>query len=224
MEESDVIRKVQKALELADPKNGATKEIAEVAMLTAQKLMIENDISMSDITPADVKPKEIVDEVIKSSGRLTWWQESLSVIIADNFKCYIYKRRNRTDGITNINFLGLKSDVEIAREVYLYAVDVIYLKYKEYMTKIADDGASSERKNQYLFGFLDGLKDKFAEQVKHNDWALVIVKDPEVTKAFDQLKPKKGKKKNIYVNFNETDKINGYRDGKNFQFVAGKLT
>ena len=221
MTDKDIIIKIQKVLALAS--NNPSIEEGQNAMLMAQKMMLENNITMSDVSISEIQTKEAVDQTILSNSRSSWWHQNLAPIIADNFKCFMYRNRNRISGITSIKFVGLKDDVETAKNVYLYAIEVISYNYRKYVNENKDRISTIGIKNQYILGFLDGLKDKFAEQVKNNSWGLMIVKDPIVKEAYDKLHLKSAGRRTIMTNGNEQDRLNGYRDGKNFQPISGSL-
>jgi hypothetical protein len=219
---SDIITKIQKVLALAN--NNPSAEEGQTAMLLAQKMMAENNISMSDVSITEIKTREVVNQAVEESKMSSWWHQNLAVIIADNFKCSAYISRQHRTGITSIKFVGLKNDVELAKQIYLYAIEVISYNCKKYVvsekrTRISTKGM----KNQYIIGFLEGLKDKFAEQVKNNNWGLVIVKDPAVQDVVNKLHLKNGGKNRITINGSEHDRYTGYNDGKNFQNVSGRL-
>ncbi len=221
MTDNDVITKIQKVLALAT--NNPSIEEGQTAMLLAQKMMLENNISVSEVEEK-IKPKEVVDQSVEESTRSLWWHQHLAVIIANNFKCGTYISRKRNLGMTSIKFVGLKNDHETAKQVYLYAVQVISYNCKKYVLQNSDRISNKGIKNQYILGFLDGLKDKFAEQVKNNSWGLVIVKDPIVDSALKNLHLKSGGRRNITTNGSEQDRNSGYRDGKNFNMISGNLT
>lgn len=224
---SDIIIKIKKVLALAN--DNPSVEEGQTAMLLAQKMMAENSISMAEVNTIKNYKKEVIDQVIEESSKSAWWHQSLSTIIADNFKCFVYTNRKhiftdkKFEGVTSIKFVGLKDDVELAKEVYLYAIEIITYNYKNYVKQNSDRLSKKGIKNSYIWGFLDGLRDKFAEQVKNNSWGLIIVKDPEVMNAFKNLRITIGGKRSVHMNASEQDKNNGYKDGKNFQYIAGKL-
>jgi len=217
---SDIVEKFRKVFALTTSSNEGE---AQAAMLMAQKMMVEYNLSMSDVSMGEINKKEVINESISQSSRSAWWHQHLASIIADNFKCGIYIHRSRSNGITNIKYIGLKNDVEIAKQVYLYAVEAISFSYKKYIRENSYRDNKQGIKNQYIYGYLEGLKAKFAEQVKNNEWGLVIVKDKVVNDAIDNLNLRKGGKRHINTNGNEVDRSSGYEDGKKFNIISGQL-
>ncbi len=221
MTDKDIIIKIKKVLALST--NNPSVEEGQTAMLLAQKMMMENNITMSDVSVSEIQTKEAIDQIVSSDSRSPWWYQGLASIIVKNFKCFMYISRNRIDRTTSIKFVGIKNDVETARHVYLYAIEVLSYNCKKYMNKNKDRISTNGIKNQYILGFLQGLKDKFEEQVKNNSWGLVIMKDPVVEEAHAKLHLKSARR-NITINGNEQDRLNGYKDGRNFQPISGNLT
>lgn len=157
----------------------------------------------------------MVDEkVFTSEGKtLKWWEKILSGIIGDNFRCVAYYRRNRP----SVYFIGLKGDVEVAKEVFCYAVIVIKHLSSQYVkANKAFYGDGRRLKNDYIVGFLNGLRDKFAAQVSSKCLSLMLVKDDAVVKAADNKKLKKAGRPRINVAGDADAIAAGYRDGKGF--------
>jgi len=119
--------------------------------------------------------------------------------------------------------IGLKDDAEITKQILLYAIDVLKYNFKKYVRENSDRIFTKGMKNQYIIGFLDGLKDKFFEQVKNNSWELVLVKDLIVNKKVEEHHLGKGGSSTVITNGNERDRNSGYRDGKKFNVISGKL-
>ena len=186
--------------------------------------MMENNITISDISIGEIKTKEVVDQAVEESKMSSWWHQNLAVIIAENFKCTTYISRSHRVGITSIKFVGLKNDVEMARQVYLYAVETVSYNSRKYVSSNKTRISTKGMKNQYILGFLSGLKEKFAEQVKNNNWGLILVKDPAVQDVVDKLNLRQNNgSRHIRTNGSDEDRNRGYTDGKNFQHVSGKL-
>jgi hypothetical protein len=140
-----VIDKVKKLLALTD---SPYADEAEAAMLKAQELLLKHGLSISDIQINEEPAKEVVDEkVLAGRSKISWWEKILSGIIGDNFRCVAYYRRNEP----NVYFIGLKEDVEVAKEVLSYAVIVIRHLSSQYV-KANKVFCQNERKlkNDYI--------------------------------------------------------------------------
>ena len=216
-----IISKIRKVLALAT--NNPSKEEGENAMLLAQKTMIENNIASSDIK--EISSKEVVDEAGYSAQKAKWWHGNLAVIIANNFKCFVYIEHLRYPvSITNIKFLGLKEDVGLAKTIYLYAISIIDHTSKKYASEHKGLNSLSQTKNQYILGFLSGLKSKFAEQIQKNDWGLIIVKDALVITAQKKLHLRTSGHSNARMGNDSNARDAGYTQGKQFTPIMGNLT
>lgn len=217
-----IISKIRKVLALAT--NNSSKEEGENAILIAQKMMIENNIVSSDIK--EIQPtKEVTDEIGYSAKKSKWWHNNLASIIASNFKCFVYIEHLRyLVSITNIKFLGLKEDVELAKAVYLYAITFIDYSSKKYAQEHKENGSTSEIKNQYILGFLAGLRVKFADQIQKNNWGLIIVKDALVITAQKKLHLRSFTSSNARMGFDSNARDAGYTQGKQFTPIMGNLT
>ncbi|MDF9408503.1 hypothetical protein L7E55_09055 [Pelotomaculum isophthalicicum JI] len=71
-------------------------------------------------------------------------------------------------------------------------------------------------KNDYIIGFLNGLRDKFKEQVESKGYALVLVKDALVVKAVEDKKLKSGRTSRIVMAGSTGAREAGYREGRKF--------
>lgn len=213
------LNKIRRLLALS---NSPNEHEAESAILKAQQLMIENGLSMQQIGIESQQNKEVAREKAKTYARIPWYCNRLSAIIANNFRCYsITSSKGRERSIT---FVGLKNDAEIAKEVYLFATD--FLKHKrDWLSKELRKQSNNTKVinsviNDYLDGFMDGLSNKFAEQVKEQEWGLVLVKDEEVEKAVQDIKDAKP----IKTNCAGTDLyFEGFKDGMSFEVTKGLL-
>lgn len=285
--DESVLRKIKKALALADSAKNPSSEEAQTAMLKAQELMAKYGVSVSDIkdvntNPANAVKKEVSHSAVQpESEKNAWWKKSLSLVIADNFRCYAYTTRYGA-GYTKISFMGVKEDVELAVEVFNYAVEIIEYQARKYrkdrkkelakglpdfkgLTDMVEyaasvgvsygrivklqgqylDGSESDAlfkkyltleikdamglkidgpalRNTYIKGFIRGLKERFEEQVKVNSWALVLVKDALVEKAYAEMDFKKGSASTVRTTQDTAAYTSGFKEGKSFSGSAPK--
>jgi hypothetical protein len=211
-----ILNKIKKALRLANAKNDHE---SHTAMLLAQQMMAKYNLSMEDIEIDSVegaRQKEVVEMYVTKPTKLQWWQKELANVIADNFRCYTYFRTLR--GRSRLIFLGLKEDTQIAREVYAYAQDSIEYFSIRYLDQNGIVGLSERTKvrNDYIAGFIRGLRDKFREQVETNkdEWGLILVKDTDVVERYNKLNLKADSPSQATRGYNSEAIEAGYREGK----------
>jgi hypothetical protein len=209
----DIIRKIQKALALANGNANANE--SQTAMLLAQRLMAENNINMAQVDIKYQEQKVATKIRAKIKKRLDWWAYNLADIIAKNFKCYAYINQIRGTG-SRVVFLGLEQDAQVALELFNYAVTMIKHHSTSYIRKNNGNSRSDTNaiKNDYIRGYLKGLEDKFIEQVTTLD--LVVLKDQVVVSAYKNLKISSTPSRGIRTSHNQGAYDNGYRTGKSF--------
>lgn len=221
----DVIRKVQKLFALANDGNKTSDE-SDTAMLMAQKLLAKHRLSMKDIEMANGKQSR---KAIYGDGteytRLQWWMKTLAMTISENFKCYTFVQHSYKK--TKIVFLGLEEDIELCKMVYNFAVASIKFHSEQYMKFrgiSGDRGLTMSIKNDYISGYLQGLSDKFKEQVSRENWGLILVKDALVVKEYNNLSLKAGKSSKRSSRGDADAKAKGYTDGMNFSHGQRTIT
>lgn len=206
------LRLIKKSLALAG--NNPNAEEAQTALLKAQELMAKHGLSMSDV-PVDIEQQcKKTTEIRIDYMRLLWWHKRLAEIIANNFRCYKYWFPNGR--VAQMAFFGIESDVAIAKEVYLFAIQAIKFHANEYIKRNGITGRSTINvvKNDYIIGFLNGLDEKFKEQIDRNGWGLVIVKDTLVVQEYE--------KKNLNFVKAASFTIMGDMSARNAGYVEGK--
>jgi hypothetical protein len=215
--------KVKKLLALSHSSN---EHEAQASLLKAQELMIQHGLAMRDIA-APLEYKEVVENRAMQFGRMPWYVSPLGKLIADNFRCYGIKQRNKEPQIAIITFIGLKEDAEVAGDVFRAANEYLSARLKmvryEMRTK---KNLSREQQNRfandYAKGFIHGLKAKFQEQIKQHDWGIVLVRDTAVEKYMEQMDIQPAKKAAAPF-YNSSVYDEGYQDGRNFEQSSGYL-
>jgi len=220
MVDEKLLAKIHNLFKLAEGNTNPNE--AQNAMLKAQQLMAQNGIEQSEVHQI-IKPKEILSKQITESGRLSWWEKQLSLIIAKNFRCEIYIKKAHKGG--SIIFLGLKDDVQLAKMVYNFSVVAIqndtvnFVKqYKKYHV-VYNVGI----KNDYMMGFIQGLDSKYQEQVSKNGWGLVLIKDPLVQQEMNKIKLRKGQSSSVSHGNDRNVYDKGFEKGKNFNSPVGAI-
>jgi hypothetical protein len=218
-----ILEKVRKVLKKAQ--NNPSAEEAEACMLLAQRLMAENSLSIHEVdipSIGDIE-KEVTDITIMNKGRLMWWVKDLVRLIADNFRCKFYVRRSLY-GNAQIRLLGLKEDVDIANELITYALKSMKFYSNQYVKDHKNSSFTvNQVRNSWYNGFLLGLKAKFQQQVKNNNWGLVLVRDQVVENAIEQLGLKTKKSYSSIQAGDGAAYRSGYHHGNTFERRAGAL-
>jgi hypothetical protein len=223
--EKTIIEKVKKILSLAG--NNPSEEEAQSAMLKAQEIMARHGLSMDDLYLQERLEAEVTHDSLTEYGKTSWWLKSLAGIIADNFRCNAYLGHKIGGYNTRIKLIGLREDVELAKEVFAFATKYLSHYSSKYIEKHRkkwwDASHSKKVKNDYVKGFLIGLRDKFKEQVEKNDWGLILAKDNAVTKVFKELNMRSASKTHAQSAGDNNAKSAGYHQGKKFLLTAGEL-
>lgn len=146
MEQSDLLRRIRKLLQLT-PERGASEAEAEQAARRVRALLDEHNLSLVDI-PGD---KEETGVVCGETARTTRkWELIIANSIGQLYDCRILTGRR------NFCFIGAPLDVQICHEVYgalrLQAQDLrrLYLSQGSFATRTAS--------HDYMQGIAFGLR------------------------------------------------------------------
>lgn len=192
-----IIKKIQGLLAIAN--DNKSDEESQSAFIMAQKLMMKYDISMGQIESK--KENETVEEgQVTVHKKLFWWERKLAQIISQNFRVKFFYNNKFLKGNKNVKraivFLGFKKDVELAKEMYILAYDVITHYSKRFIDKQYEEKRhlrlnriTMEYKNSYMRGFLEGMNDRFKEQVEQmeQEYGLMVLVPKEVQSTYDEM-------------------------------------
>jgi hypothetical protein len=213
-ERESIMAKVRKALALAS--DGADDAECETALLMAQRMMAKHGIDMSEVEGGEEEKKEVVDEPITERGRTPFWKKSLAMVIGDNFRCYTYTRTG--GGKSRIIFLGVKGDVELAKELFEFAVNVLEQSVRRYLRKErrerGEEYESTGLRNDFIIGFIDGLREKFSEQVKELNLMPMLVKDDALVEVYEKRSFTSGTRSRVQRGYDSSAYNSGHREGK----------
>lgn len=219
--ENKIVQKIKNLLELAyDTPND---EEGQSALLMAQKLMVKHNISMNDVRAA--KTKHNIGETVGTwEYRLPWWQEKLAAILGENFRCQVMRRRMKKEGITQIIFFGYQSDAELCTKVYEGAI--LYLKYRlRRLYPVVSKSKWKDYKKSYLLGFLEGLDQRFMDQVQSSEeFALMVQVPAEVKEEKERRMGKlKSRSLNVAVEIDLEAYVNGLEHAKETKLMPEEL-
>lgn len=186
-----IIKKIKGLLAIS--KDSANDEECQSAFVLAQKLMIQYQIDHQMVE--EVSNDNIDEQEVTALKKFYRWERTLSTVVANNFRVRHFIRV--TGGRGRIIFYGLPSDLELAKEVYIFAYESILYFSKQFVSnKVAQTlttqgkwdkrRAQSRRafcesvKKAYIKGFLSGLNQKFLEQKSNLSYdVMVLTKVPE---------------------------------------------
>lgn len=212
MNNAKIMEKIKKVLELS--KNNPSASEAESALLMAQRLMVQYNITIEEVegTTQEKSPEAQADYSV-TSGSNTGWKVALAKIICDNFKTEVLKCGN---GFT---FIGMAEEVQLTISLFNFSCDIVDKGMKKVRRDARKQGLdTSGLAGDYVHGFLDGLKAKFAEQVEREGWGLILVKPEAVTEKVNEL-TKGSKPKAVSDRLGRRGNAEayqrGYKQGKN---------
>lgn len=165
----------------------------------AQKLMIKYDISMGEVE-SKKESQDIKQGQVTVHKKLFWWERKLAIIISNNFRVKFFYNNKHLNGQKKIKraivFLGFDRDVELAKEMYVLAYDVLTFYTKQFVEEqykdkgfFRDHGKTADYKNSYIRGFLEGMDTRFKEQVEKmkQEFGLMVLLPVEVQSAYDEM-------------------------------------
>lgn len=171
MNKEALMNKVNKLLALAG--NNPSQEEANAAYTKAQKLIAEYNLNMDEFAEKD----DIVMLPCTHSNN-EGYRTLLCMIIAKNFRCRAMMCGNR------VNFVGYKTDVEVAVQVFNHAYKVSHNAGLRLERQYRKQGLSTRGvANSYWRGFCAGIKEVLDEQCR----ALMIVVPEEVNRHVDEM-------------------------------------
>ncbi len=195
-----IVKKIKGLLAIA--KDHKNDEESQSAFILAQKLMMKHDISMGEVETKDSGQKVEKGQATVHK-KLSWWETELARIMSKNFRVKFYYNNDNSGKQVKraIVFLGFENDVKLAKEMYVLAYDVLTFYTKKYVDMYykarpsQPKNITSDLKNSYMKGFIDGLRDKFAEQVSQmeQEWGLMVLVPQEVTDEYQKMFGKKRK-------------------------------
>lgn len=196
-----VTEKIKKLLALS--KNNPSEEEANSALLKAQAMMAEYDISIDECEPDKITYGEERCEHKWNMG----YRKPLAHVISTNFRCEIYYHGG------TVTFFGHKTDARIAKEAFEFAYKYAMVAgNKLYNQAYAAGTETKGLVNSYCAGFIRGLKTKLDEQCT----ALKLITPQDVTDTFKAMtegwKESKGGMRRD--NFHPEAFAAGVKDGK----------
>lgn len=202
MNNDKIISKIKKLFALGT--NNPSSEEAKTAVLKAQKLLSEYNISSLDLEEVE---KEIAGSEIWEVGSGNKWKYRLGDLVARNFrcKCFWYGR-------DTVAFFGFETDRKIALDTFQYLYKVGHnLGKKCERDWRKRKGSANGVFNTYIHGFCEGVSSALDNQCQ----ALMIVIPQKVEEEYKNMSKTFGKINSTILVRNDTTIYNkGFEDGK----------
>lgn len=204
-----ILRRIKRLIALAEDNSNVNE--SHSAFLQAQEMMVKYGVDPKEITD-DKDILEVMENSATEFKRVYWYERELAGIVAKNFRCkHYYENRKRWDDKQvqrRIMFMGTEQDSELASEMYKLVVSAIEFYTQKYLKNTEEKTRST--KNDYMNGFIAGLEEKFEEQMKNQEWGLVLQVPKEVHEKYDRIVTGKP----IRHTIPNTDSVKTYQKGK----------
>lgn len=205
---------------------------AGIAAERATRLMKKHNLEMADVIAEDIRNHDssITDEDLSDLSYkrgFPSWVSRLAVLISRTFDCEV-KFRRTTDNRLVLRIHGYKSDIEVARYVFMFLVERIqhfaWERWeREYLTHEANGHSGTTWKREYMSGMVDGLVNRIKEvfgktEQTSSSTALVVLKS-------DMIKSKYGVFKYVSSEFDPSDAyFTGHQDSSKVKLNKGVTT
>lgn len=186
-----IVKKVKGLLAISrDQRND---EESQSAFLLAQKLMMEYQINKHDVEETEIDQDDINEESVTIFKRMYWWERKLGSIIAKNFRLKMFYERKH--GKSRIKFYGFGKDLELGKEMFILAYEVLLFHSKEFINNYYESSSQNRTryfteslKSSYISGFLLGLEKRFSEQIAElrEQYEVLVLIPKEVEKSFKE--------------------------------------
>lgn len=215
----DIIRKIKGCLAKADSTRNDNLHEVELAMETAQRLMKEHELSISQVEAGDMDGDQITqtETDLKES-----WHGTLGLVVdlLCGTKCYKHWNGYEKNCSKSLRFVGLKRDVEIAKVLYnelLYSI-LHLVKTNEWESKVS-----------FCAGIVNTLyyraQDQKQTDKQHNQaYALVVQSKADRIRAWMEQNGLYLTKRSSGTRYNGTDYSNGQKAGQNIAMGAKKIS
>jgi hypothetical protein len=208
-----ILDRVKKLLALAESDN---ENEAAVAAGAAQRLLLEYNLTISDLSKVTKEDSSIEEKAIDVQGRLSAWRLTLCEGIVRAFGCRVLISKGY--GKTSLLVVGAPNDVAVAQVTYEYLTDVV-----NKLTKRNARGGGRTYANSYRRGVVARLQERLEEQTKQNKEdlqkkateagiALVLRKQQNLS---DYMRKFSGTYRSANASLDYGAYSSGYQDGDN---------
>lgn len=238
MDNKNIIKKIKGLLAISkDQKND---EESQSAFVLAQKMMIRYNIEKHEVEDVNLDDDAgmIGEESVTIYKRLYWWERQLAGIISKNFKVknFLTSKRIGKQQKRKIVFYGFGRDLELAKEMYILAYDVIVFHSGNFIEQYYETNVGVTRtryftesiKSSYIRGFVVGLSQRFEEQVSElrQVYEVLVLVPKAVEEAYEEYSSDWGKVLSLEAPPVEVEEAyhNGYKTATEIDFTKSSLS
>lgn len=223
MDKERAIDLIQKLLRKTEA-NGATPAEAASAIATAQRLMAQHKVEMSEVEVEGESENGVIEEGIDVGTKsVSTIQTLFAKCLAEHFACRVILRWNSKKGAYRLVFIGESVNCKAFKEVYMFAYNAFKFNWECYhKTLHLTSVEKSAARGTYLKGFIAGLTNELIKSENEN--ALVIVESPKVQEYMSGLNLKRSNSHlSMRASNSMRDFAKGYADGSYSQSNKNSL-
>jgi hypothetical protein len=114
----EVIGKIRKLLNLADPARGGTEAERDTAMQKAQELMFKHDLELFEIGENDSHATHVTHTVINVDGKTTQWQGMLLFYLSTPLNCQVVYVKTYVKNQTKWTVVGTPDNIKAVQVLW----------------------------------------------------------------------------------------------------------
>lgn len=198
--------KIAKLLRLSDSPN---QHEAQRALAKAQELALKNGLSLEAIEEQKATP--VQDPFTPPRNRVPAYERIISTVLAANFRVMVLKHGKGYR--ETLEVVGLPNDVEIFKQVFAYTLEsyrrMLNSWLKDYRFLHPRWKVDQGLKNDYLRGFIAGLDQRFAQNVKEHALVTTV---PAVVQDAVEAKCRPSRKLRLSTRSSSAGIMQGFRD------------
>lgn len=212
IDKEKIADKIAKLLRLATSPVAAE---AQAALTKAQELSARYGVEMKEGT----QENQVIETTLESQNTgLSITERQIALHLSKYFRVKSYLQSYGA-GRKVIKVVGLQGDVETFVVVYLYTINIFEKLWKRYWTNYKSNHnltqPAAAYRNTYLFGFLEGTRQRFEENIVEK--GLMVIIPASVVKAYDAIGLKSASASSVMSSGCSKTREQGIQDGKTLQ-------
>lgn len=210
-----IIDKIKAVLKLADPSRNPEIHEVEAAMRRAQAIALKYGIDLDKISAEEHIDEDVVEvSMTFDTKTVATWVLRIADVVGENHRVKVFKRGNSFH--QEVILMGYKRDCDVAEVIIRYAVGTCSALFRRWLderkkTQDLTRSQSIALRNDYVDGFIMGIRSSYAANVKEN--GLVPVCPTKVLDVFNGMKMRTIKTSSIRMGDMDAY-LSGKKDGE----------